>query len=407
MAKDKLTEYDATAANNTVVGDVNLAENSCLPSDLNNAVREVMSHQKEAFGSGTPLYVDQTNNRVGIGEASPAAPLHISTGASTTAELRLTSNNTGSGSGDRGRIAVHSSRNDGTAYEAGRIDIDRSSGTEDKAHILFGTNNGSGVAERMRIDSSGNVGIGTSSPVSNSGYGGLTLNGDNGSIFSLKDSDTEVARVVGSATEMSFQYGTSSVLTFKDGLSGGAERMRIDNNGNVYIGGTGAVIDGGSKLGVHGRIDASATSTTPMGLNRSGSDGVIIDFGNDGTFGIGHVSVSGSSVAYATSSDHRLKEAVVDMTGAIARVKQLAPKRFNFIADTTDTLVDGFLAHEAQTVVPEAVTGTHNEVDADGNAVMQGIDQSKLVPLLTAALKESIAKIETLETKVAALEAGS
>ena len=61
--------------------------------------------------------------------------------------------------------------------------------------------------------------------------------------------------------------------------------------------------------------------------------------------------------------------------------------------------------HEAQTVVPEAVTGTHNEVDEDGNAVMQGIDQSKLVPLLSAALKETIAKIETLETKVAALEA--
>ena len=70
MAKDKLTEYDATAANNTVVGDVNLAENSCLPSDLNNAVREVMSHQKEAFGSGTPLYVDQTNNNVLVGATS-------------------------------------------------------------------------------------------------------------------------------------------------------------------------------------------------------------------------------------------------------------------------------------------------------------------------------------------------
>ena len=102
---------------------------------------------------------------------------------------------------------------------------------------------------------------------------------------------------------------------------------------------------------------------------------------------------------------HRLKEEIVDMTGAIARVKQLSPKRFNFIADPDDTTVDGFLAHEAQAVVPEAVTGTHNEVDDDGNAVMQGIDQTKLVPLLTGALKEAIAKIETLETKVAALEA--
>ena len=190
MAKDKLTEYDATAANNTVVGDVNLAENSALPSDMNNAVREIMSHQKEAFGSGTPLYVDQTNNRVGVREASPAAPLHVSTAASTTAEIRLTSNNTGSGSGDRGRIAVYSSRNDGTAYEAGLIDIDRSSGTEDKAHILFATNNGSGVAERLRIDSSGNVGIGTTSPTNFANFTSLDIKGGtSGALFNLLDDD--------------------------------------------------------------------------------------------------------------------------------------------------------------------------------------------------------------------------
>tara|TARA_B100001093_G_scaffold495407_1_gene539869 strand:+ start:31 stop:495 length:465 start_codon:yes stop_codon:yes gene_type:complete len=120
---------------------------------------------------------------------------------------------------------------------------------------------------------------------------------------------------------------------------------------------------------------------------------------------VGSISTNGSSTAFNTSSDYRLKENVVNITNGINRVKQLSPSRFNFIADDTTT-VDGFIAHEAQAVVPEAVTGTHNEVDDDGNAVMQGIDQSKLVPLLTAALQEAIAKIETLETKVAALEAG-
>ena len=102
--------------------------------------------------------------------------------------------------------------------------------------------------------------------------------------------------------------------------------------------------------------------------------------------------------------------------------------RFNFIADA-DTTVDGFLAHEVQTVVPEAITGTHDGMrdeeyevtpavlDDDGNevtpAVMgtrsvpdyQGIDQSKLVPLLTKALIEAVEKIEQLETRIAALEA--
>jgi len=120
---------------------------------------------------------------------------------------------------------------------------------------------------------------------------------------------------------------------------------------------------------------------------------------------VGSISVTGSATAFNTSSDYRLKENVVSLDDGITRLKQLSPKRFNFIASPEKT-VDGFIAHEAQAVVPQAVSGTHNEVDDKGNAVMQQIDQSKLVPLLTAALQEAIAKIETLEAKVAALEAG-
>ena len=77
----------------------------------------------------------------------------------------------------------------------------------------------------------------------------------------------------------------------------------------------------------------------------------------------------------------------------------MKPYRFNFKANAGQTL-DGFFAHEVQAIVPDAVSGTKDGVE------MQGIDQSKLVPLLSAALKEAVAKIETLETKVAALEAG-
>ena len=112
---------------------------------------------------------------------------------------------------------------------------------------------------------------------------------------------------------------------------------------------------------------------------------------------------STNTTSYNTSSDYRLKENVVDMTGAIDRVKALLPKRFNFKSNA-DVTVDGFLAHEAQTVVPEAVVGEHNEVDSDGNMVVQMIDNAKLVPLLTASLKESFSKIEALEARVAALE---
>ena len=111
---------------------------------------------------------------------------------------------------------------------------------------------------------------------------------------------------------------------------------------------------------------------------------------------MGSIATSGTSTSYNTSSDYRLKENVVDIADGITRVKQLQPKRFNFIADA-DTTVDGFLAHEVQTVVPEAITGAHNEVDADGNPVYQGIDQSKLVPLLVATIKELEARITALE----------
>ena len=122
---------------------------------------------------------------------------------------------------------------------------------------------------------------------------------------------------------------------------------------------------------------------------------------------VGDIQCSNSATQYNTSSDHRLKENVEDMTGAIARVKQLSPKRFSWIVDELDSPnFDGFLAHEAQTIVPQAVSGTHNAVDEDGEAVMQGVDHSMMVPLLTGALQEAIAEIETLKTKVAALEAG-
>ena len=130
----------------------------------------------------------------------------------------------------------------------------------------------------------------------------------------------------------------------------------------------------------------------------------MITFAINGS-GIGNISSNSSSVSFNTGSDYRLKENVVDLTSAIPRLKTLPVHRFNFIADPEKT-VDGFIAHEAQLVVPEAVTGTHNEVDGDGKPVMQCIDQAKLVPLLTAALQEAIGRIETLETEVDALKAG-
>ena len=119
---------------------------------------------------------------------------------------------------------------------------------------------------------------------------------------------------------------------------------------------------------------------------------------------VGNILTSGSSTAFNTSSDYRLKENVTPVSDGISRLQQLKPSRFNFIADP-DTVVDGFIAHEVQTIVPEAITGEKDAVDDEGNPEYQGIDQSKLVPLLTAALQEAIGEIESLKARVAALEA--
>ena len=116
----------------------------------------------------------------------------------------------------------------------------------------------------------------------------------------------------------------------------------------------------------------------------------------------GSITVNGTSTSFNTSSDYRLKENDVKISDGITRVKQLRPIRFNWKADSSTT-EDGFFAHEVQPIVPESVSG---EKDATVDAIGEGyqkIDHSKLVPLLTAALQEAIAKIEVLQTKVAAL----
>ena len=136
---------------------------------------------------------------------------------------------------------------------------------------------------------------------------------------------------------------------------------------------------------------------------RPGSNGVDLLFQNSGGTTVGKIDHGHSTTQYRTSSDYRLKENAVPISDGITRLKTLKPYRFNFIAEP-DKIVDGFFAHEAAVAVPEAVSGTKDEVDSDNNPIIQGIDHSKLVPLLTASLQEAITKIETLESKVAALE---
>ena len=158
-----------------------------------------------------------------------------------------------------------------------------------------------------------------------------------------------------------------------------------------------SLVKSGDIWGTVLHINRLATAQLPD----SGGVGRLIEFHYNNS-GVGTITTDGSNTAFNTGSDYRLKENIVDLTDGITRLKTLKPCRFNFKANTTKT-VDGFLAHEV-TAVPEAITGVKDDVDSEGKPIYQCIDQSKLVPLLTAALQEAIAKIETLETKVAALE---
>ena len=257
--------------------------------------------------------------------------------------------------------------------------------------LVFG---GAGT-ERMRIDSSGNVGIGLASPQTRFHSSGTT-NGAQAT-FGISNSGLKISTfqktVPDAGVILDAQESTYGTLTLR---TRGAERLRIDSSGRLLINSTSGVSN--EKLFL-----AYAPAHTGAIINTNSSfsgNSNLIEFKANGTTG-GSITFTnnGTSTAYVGSSDYRLKENVVDLTNGITRIKQLQPKRFNFIA-AADTTVDGFLAHEAQIVVPEAVTGTHDEVDDKGNPVYQGIDQAKLVPLLTSALQEAIAKIETLEKRL-------
>ena len=151
----------------------------------------------------------------------------------------------------------------------------------------------------------------------------------------------------------------------------------------------------GTHLGADGFHEFKRNSALVARFGIQGATGTIIEFKQNGSTR-GSISTNGSTTSYNTTSDYRLKENVVELTAATTRLKQLEPKRFNFF-NNPDLTVDGFLAHEVQAVVPEAITGTKDEVDDDGNPVYQGIDQGKLVPLLVATIKELEARITALE----------
>ena len=229
---------------------------------------------------------------------------------------------------------------------------------------------------------SGAASLGSNAIVVNgSRLGTLTFHGADGTSF------IEAATVAGEVDGTPGSTDMPGRLVFSttaDGAASPTERMRIDSGGTITV---------TQNVATPGKTIILAKPYT----NGTG-DNSYIQFTGDAGAQTGVITRNGAaSVAYTTTSDYRLKENVVLLSGAIERLQQIPVHRFNFIVDPDHT-VDGFIAHEAQAVVPECVVGTKDEVDDDGNPKYQGIDQSKMVPLTIAALQEAIAKIEILET---------
>jgi len=338
-------------------------------------------------GGAEAMRIDSSGN-VGIGTNSPlfsAGFTSLTLNGTTSGILEIKSNGT----------------QKGAFFNDGSLTRLRSSGT-----LAFDANN----TEAMRIDSSGNVGIGTTSPQTplhvksssnteilrlqsahNTGQALITYHKSNGTRKAYIGYGSSVNEQFFIANE---ENGPISFDTF------GTERLRIDSSGNLLVGCTASPSSSVSGLLLQNPINSA--SSFSLGTYTGGA--TVISFIN-GNGAVGSISVSGSATAYNTSSDYRLKTNLEPISNGIDRVKQLPVYRFNWIADQSGNKVDGFVAHEAQAIVPECVTGEKDAVDADGKPIHQGIDQSKIVPLLTAALKEAITKIETLEAKVTALEA--
>ena len=248
-------------------------------------------------------------------------------------------------------------------------------------------------------------------------------NGTVGVLFSTQDHSTgrEKAGIFHVETHGEAHYGGDLLFCLNSATGGATQvsvsdvRMRVRRDGNVMIAKAPGDAGSGGVTGIElygGSYSMFVRSSgTPMYVGRNSTTGVVVSYMYNGT-ARGTVTTDGTVVAYNTSSDYRLKENEVAITNGIEKIKQLKPYTFNF-KETPNKIDQGFFAHEVQSVIPGAVTGTKDSVhssDDDKNNIKAGdidpqqLDYAKLTPLLTAALQEAIAEIETLKSEVAALK---
>ena len=371
------------------------------------------------------FFLQASNSKIGINNSSPndelsvAGSIEISSGSSA---LRISSSNPN----------VRFTDTDASSG-FGMIGVNNTSGSlvmrSDDGDALSGSHMGFEVdsGEKMRITSDGDLCINTTSSGSNKvkiqlpndntsaflvkgggSQGRTNINLDAGntdsnsstsyrlrdssgntvaSLFFMNNADDLIIGASKQGGEIRFHTSTAS------NSLGSIYRAKFDQNGNFHLGGSSDSYN--AKI----RGFSNDNGTPPLAcvnFSTSATDRQVDFFHGTSTSRVGSIQTNASATAFNTSSDYRLKENAVAISDGITRLKTLKPYRFNFKVDANTTL-DGFFAHEVTPAVPEAISGEKDALDSNGNIEPQSIDQSKLVPLLVAAVQELITKVETLE----------
>ena len=421
----------------SITGDLSIADKIVHTGDTNNAIRFPAADTITAETNGSERVRIDSSGRVMIGTTvtanGDADNLHISNpGGSGDCGITIRSGDASSGN------IFFSDADSGAGQFIGLLRYNHST------NIMSFNTNGS---ERMRIDSSGKVGINDTNParllsVNSSATDSYNItNATTTDALFLKNSGGNASgRNVGIQMNGGGSNGevflhlvgvSSTESDFYVGMRNGGERrvkVAIEHTGRLICGTNGNTANSmGGQVEIVGSIGFNDTGLAIKRINTTTTSRTFQKFVDFNGNAQGSIGMGGSTVTYNTSSDYRLKENETLISDGITRIKQLIPRRFNYKSEPEITQ-DGFFAHEVQAIIPEAVDGEKDAMAGEtfyeeGDTIPEGkevgmpktysttkidiqqLDYSRLTPLLTAALQEEIAKREALEIRVAALEA--